>query len=223
MFSLGFVILLVGIGAIIALLFVLTKFFSSIKNKEDRWIHYASVIATGASVFLIFVIGSFIVNAIFSWIIGIDPLGEEAPLKNRYSLFCHASNIGGQVGDLDCYVGDIVNGQNLGVVDGVEKLYMEDNIIYGWREYYREPDGWTREEFMLDMSTGKYETKNIEKIWEVIPVKDFYDERIKQVLIPMEWVSIVIGAIIAYFIGRSLMRVFHRSNKITSNDFSDNE
>lgn len=222
MFSLGFVILLVGIGAIIALLFVLTKFFSSIKNKEDKWIYYASVIASGASVFLIFVVGSFIVNAVFSWIIGVDPLGEEAPLKNRYSLFCHYSDKGGQIGDLNCQVGDIVDGQKTVVVEGVEKLYMEDNMIYGWREYYKEPGGWTREEFMLDMSTGKYEKETIEKIWKVMPVKDFYDERIKQVLIPMEWVSIVIGAIIAFFVGRVLIRLIRLSNNITSDDFSDN-
>lgn len=215
MFSLGFVILLVGIGAIIALLFVLTKFFSSIKNKEDKWIHYASVIASGASVFLIFVVGSFIVNAVFSWIIGVDPLGEEAPLKNRYSLFCLYSDAGYPTGD-------IADGQKTVVVEGVEKLYMEDNTIYGWREYYKEPGGWTREEFLLDMSTGKYEKKTIEKIWKVMPVKDFYDERIKQVLIPMEWVSIVIGAIIAFFVGRVLIRLIRRSNNITSDDFSDN-
>ena len=212
MFSLGFVILLVGFGAIIALLFVLIKFLSSIKNNENSWIHYASVIASGVSVFLIFVVGSFIVNAVFSWIIGIDPLGEEAPLKNRYSLFCHYSD-----------TGDIADGQNFVVVDGVKKLYMEDNVIYGWREYYREPGRWTKEEFMFDMSTGKYEKKNIEKIWEVMPVKDFYDERIKQVLVPIEWVSTVIGAIIAFFVGRVLIRRIRQSDSSSNDDLSDNE
>ena len=129
-------------------------------------------------------------------------MGEDAPLKHRYALFCYP--------DTDHNVGDIVNGRNFDVVDEVGELYMDGDKVYGWR--YDVSDRWTKKDFVLDMKTGRYADEPVEETWKLVPVKQFYDERIAQVTKPLGWISIVAGAIIAFFAGWMTLRRIRCSN-----------
>ena len=195
-----FVILLVVIVAVVALLFVVAKVFSSIGKKENARKRYAAVMIPGVAI-LAFVISSLLVNTISLWIVGLD-LDEEAPLKHRYGLFCYT--------DTDRSVGDIVNGRNFVVVDEVGELYMDGDKVYGWR--YDVSNRWTKKDFVLDMKTGQHADAPVEETWKLVPVKQFQDERMSQVTKPLGWFSMIVGVIIAFFASRATLLRIRRSN-----------
>lgn len=197
------VILLVVLVVIvvIALLFAVAKVFSSIGKNENTRKRYVAVMVPGMAI-LAFIISSLLVDTICLWIVGMDPMGEDAPLKHRYALFCYT--------DTGHSAGDIVNGRNFVVVDEVGGLYMDGDKVYGWR--YDVSDRWTKKDFVLDMKTGRYADEPVEETWKLVPVKQFYDERIAQVTKPLGWISMVVGAFIAFFAGRMTLRRIRCSN-----------
>lgn len=197
------VILLVVLVVIvvIALLFAVAKVFSSIGKNENARKRYVAVMVPGMAI-LAFIISSLLVDTICLWIVGMDPMGEDAPLKHRYALFCYT--------DTGHSAGDIVNGRDFVVVDEVGGLYMDGDKVYGWR--YDVSDRWTKKDFVLDMKTGRYADEPVEETWKLVPVKQFYDERIAQVTKPLGWISMVVGAFIAFFAGRMTLRRIRCSN-----------
>lgn len=201
MVSYAFVIVIVVLVAIVALLFAVVKIFSSIGNKENYKKRYAAVMIPGVSI-LTFVIGSLLVNTISLWIIGMDPMGEDAPLKHSYALFCYT--------DTGRSVGDIVNGRNFVVVDEVAELYMDGDRFFGWR--YDVSDHWTKKDFVLDMKTGQHTDAPVEETWKLMPVKQFYNKRISQVTAPLGWISMIVGVFIAFFASRATLRRISHSN-----------
>lgn len=201
MASSAFVIMIIAIVVVVALLFAVAKMFSSIGKKENARKRYAAVMIPGVDI-LTFVISSLLVNTISLWIVGMDPMGEDAPLKHRYTLFCHT--------DTDRSVGDIVNGRNFVVVDKVGELYMDGDKVYGWR--YDVSDHWTKKDFVLDMKTGQHADAPVEETWKLMPVKQFYNERISQVTAPLGWISMIVGVIIAFFASRATLRRIRHSN-----------
>ena len=201
MVSYAFVIVIVVLVAIVALLFVVAKVFSSIGEKENARKRYEAVMIPGVAI-LTFVISSLLVNTISLWIVGMDPMGEDAPLKHRYALFCYP--------DTDHKVGDIVNGRNFVVVDEVGGLYMDGDKVYGWR--YDVSDRWTKKDFVLDMKTGQLTDAPVEETWKLVPVQQFYNERISQVTKPLGWFSMIIGALISFFASRATLLRIRRSN-----------
>lgn len=186
---------------VIALLFAVAKVFSSIGKNENTRKRYVAVMVPGMAI-LAFIISSLLVDTICLWIVGMDPMGEDAPLKHRYALFCYT--------DTGHSAGDIVNGRNFVVVDEVGGLYMDGDKVYGWR--YDVSDRWTKKDFVLDMKTGRYADEPVEETWKLVPVKQFYDERIAQVTKPLGWISMVVGAFIAFFAGRMTLRRIRCSN-----------
>ncbi|MBO7445420.1 MAG: hypothetical protein J6T86_03310 [Bacteroidales bacterium] len=118
---------------VIALLFAVAKVFSSIGKNENTRKRYVGVMVPGMAI-LAFIISSLLVDTICLWIVGMDPMGEDAPLKHRYALFCYT--------DTGHSAGDIVNGRNFVVVDEVGGLYMDGDKVYGWR--YDVSDRWTK-------------------------------------------------------------------------------
>lgn len=186
---------------VIALLFAVAKVFSSIGKNENARKRYVAVVVPGMAI-LAFIISSLLVDTICLWIVGMDPMGEDAPLKHRYALFCYT--------DTGHSAGDIVNGRNFVVVDEVGGLYMDGDKVYGWR--YDVSDRWTKKDFVLDMKTGRYADEPVEETWKLVPVKQFYNERIAQVTKPLGWISMVVGAFIAFFAGRMTLRRIRCSN-----------
>ena len=186
---------------VIALLFAVAKVFSSIGKNENARKRYVAVMVPGMAI-LAFIISSLLVDTICLWIVGMDPMGEDAPLKHRYALFCYT--------DTGHSAGDIVNGRNFVVVDEVGGLYMDGDKVYGWR--YDVSDRWTKKDFVLDMKTGRYADEPVEETWKLVPVKQFYNERIAQVTKPLGWISMVVGAFIAFFAGRMTLRRIRCSN-----------
>ena len=175
------------------LMFGLARLLSSFGKSESRWKRYAVVMVPTVSVFA-FVIFFIVLNAIISFMLGIDPLGDyEVPLRHRYTLYAGCSS-----GD-----NDVLDGKNCVVVACVSELYMDGNMLYG--RCVDDLQGYS-DGFVLDMCSGKCEPAEVD-ILRLKPVDEFCKERERKVSMPLGWLALLVSAVAAFSVGRRYFRV----------------
>lgn len=188
-----FFAVVVVLFGIVGIMYGLARVLSSFGKPETRWKRYAVVMVPTVSVFT-FVIFFCVLNAIISFMLSIDPLGDyEVPLRHRYTLYAGCSS-----GD-----NDVLDGKNCVVVACVSELYMDGNMLYG--RCVDDLQGYS-EGFALDMHSGKCEPAEVD-ILRLKPVDEFCKERERKVSMPLGWLAVLVSAVAAFFVGRWYFRV----------------
>lgn len=189
----GILVIVAVLFGVLGLMFGLARLLSSFGKPESRWKRYAVVMMPTVSVF-VFVIFFIVLNAIISFMLGIDPLGDyEVPLRHRYTLYAGCSS-----GD-----NDVLDGKNCVVVACVSELYMDGNMLYG--RCVDDLQGYS-DGFVLDMRSGKCEPDEVD-ILRLKPVDEFCKERERKVSMPLGWLALLVSAVAAFFVGRWYFRV----------------
>ena len=189
----GTLVIVAFLFGVLGLLFGLARLLSSFGKPESRWKRYAVVMVPTVSVFA-FVIFFIVLNAIISFMLGIDPLGDyEVPLRHRYTLYAGCSS-----GD-----NDVLDGKNCVVVACVSELYMDGNMLYG--RCVDDLQGYS-DGFVLDMRSGKCEPAEVD-ILRLKPVDEICKEREHKVSMPLGWLALLVSAVAAFFVGRRYFRV----------------
>ena len=189
----GTLVIVAVLFGVLGLMFGLARLLSSFGKPESRWKRYAAVMVPTVSVFT-FVIFFCVLNAIISFMLGIDPLGDyEVPLRHRYTLYAGCSS-----GD-----NDVLDGKNCVVVACVSELYMDGNMLYGrcvddLQEY--------SEGFALDMHSGKCEPAEVD-ILRLKPVDEFCKERERKVSMPLGWLAVLVSAVVAFLAGWRYIKI----------------
>lgn len=188
-----FFAVVVVLFGIVGIMYGLARVLSSFGKPETRWKRYAVVMVPTVSVFT-FVIFFCVLNAIISFMLSIDPLGDyEVPLRHRYTLYAGCSS-----GD-----NDVLDGKNCVVVACVSELYMDGNMLYG--RCVDDLQGYS-EGFALDMHSGKCEPAEVD-ILRLKPVDEFCKELERKVSMPLGLLALLVSAVAAFFVGRWYFRV----------------
>ena len=192
-----FFAVVVALFGVVGIMYGLARLLSSFGKPESRWKRYAAVMVPTVSVFT-FVIFFCVLNAIISFMLSIDPLGDyEVPLRHRYTVYVDNGNYK----SMDhC---DVLNGGNCIVVDGVNELYMDGYMLYG--RCVDDSQGYS-EGFVLDMRSGNCESAEVD-ILRLKSVKEFCEERERKVTTPLGWLEVLVSAVAAFFVGRWYFRV----------------
>ena len=176
---------------VVGIMYGLARVLSSFGKPETRWKRYAVVMVPTVSIFT-FVILFCVLNAIISFMLGLDPLEDyEVPLRHRYTVYVDD----GHYKSMDhC---DVLNGGNCIVVDGVNELYMDGYMLYG--RCVDDLQGYS-EGFALDMHSGKCEPAEVD-ILRLKPVDEFCKERERKVSMPLGWLAVLVSAVVAFLAG----------------------
>lgn len=189
----GTLVIVAVLFGVLGLMFGLARLLSSFGKSESRWKRYAVVMVPTVSVFA-FVIFFIVLNAIISFMLGIDPLGDyEVPLRHRYTLYAGCSSRDN----------DVLDGKNCVVVACVNELYIEGNMLYG--RCVDDSQGYS-DGFVLDMRSGKCEPAEVD-ILRLKPVDEFCKERERKVSMPLGLLALLVSAVAAFFVGRWYFRV----------------
>ena len=190
----AFFAVVAALFGVMGIMYGLARVLSSFGKPKTRWKRYAVVMVPTVSVFT-FVIFFCVLNAIISFMLGIDPLGDyEVPLKHRYTLYAGWDSSGDN---------DVLDGKNCVMVACVSELYIDGNMLYG--RCVDDSQGYS-EGFALDMHSGKCEPAEID-ILRLKPVDEFCKERERKVSMPLGWMEVLVSAVLAFFVGRWYFRV----------------
>ncbi len=200
MFILVVALVLFGVAG---LLFGLARLLSAFGKPGTRWKHFAAVMVPTIAIFT-FVILFTILGMLFSYMIGVDPLGDyEAPLKHRYTVLVE----NGHYQSMEYC--DVLDRQNCCVVYEVVAMYMDGNMLYGRcidnaQGYY--------EGFALNMRTGQCEPAEV-NYSRLKSVKEFCAERDRKLYKPLNRLAILMSAAAAFFIGQRYFKIIRESEK----------
>ncbi len=201
MFVVIVVLVLFGVAG---LLYGLIRLLSSFGKPETRWKRFAAMMVPTVTIFT-FVILFTILGMLFSYMIGVDPLGDyEAPLRHRYTVLVE----NGHYQSMEYCV--VLDRQNCVVVDEVVAMYMDGDMLYGRcidnaQSYY--------EGFALNMRTDKCEPAEVNYA-RLKSVKEFCKEHDRKLYKPIQWLAVLISAAAAFFAGRWYFKIIRGSKEI---------
>ena len=200
MFVVIVVLVLFGVAG---LLYGLIRLLSSFGKPETRWKRFAAMMVPAVAIFT-FVILFTILGMLFSYMIGVDPLGDyEAPLRHRYTVLVE----NGHYQSMEYCA--VLDRQNCVVVDEVVAMYMDGDMLYGRctdnaQGYY--------EGFALNMRTDQCEPAEVNYA-RLKSVKEFCEERDRKLYKPLQWLAALMGSAVAFLAGRRCFKIIRGSEK----------
>lgn len=204
MVGFGFLVLVAILFGTVGVMFGIARLFSSFGKQENRWKRYAAIMVPTIT-FSVFVILFTTLSFVSSFMIGVDPLGDyEVPLRHRYTVYpdpCYYPSMKESA---------VLDAKNFIVVDGVNKLYMDGDILYGI--CVENARGYA-EGFALNMHTGKFDPAEVDT-HRLMSVKKFCEERDRKVTAPLDWLAALISAVAAFFAGRRYFKMIRSSGNL---------